>query len=87
MQVYNLRINHNTCTGCNVCVVSCPINFDQLKEKGQLTERNAVILVKNGIARPIYFEDRETNCDGCGICLKSCPQEAIKLEILKVAEE
>jgi ferredoxin len=87
MQIYNLRINHNTCTGCNVCVVSCPINFDQLKEKGQLTEKNAVILVKNGIARPIYFEEREVNCDGCGVCLKSCPHEAIKLEILKVAQE
>ncbi|TFF90569.1 MAG: 4Fe-4S dicluster domain-containing protein [Promethearchaeota archaeon] len=87
MQIYHLRINHNLCTGCNVCVVSCPINFDHLKEEGQLTKKNAVILVKNGIARPIYNEEREFNCDGCGVCLEACPQVAIKLEILNAAEE
>ncbi|MBY9010486.1 MAG: 4Fe-4S binding protein, partial [Candidatus Lokiarchaeota archaeon] len=25
MQIYELKINKNTCTGCNACVVSCPI--------------------------------------------------------------
>ncbi|MFW9866891.1 MAG: 4Fe-4S binding protein, partial [Candidatus Thorarchaeota archaeon] len=50
MQIYRLKINRNLCTGCNVCVVSCPINFDQLKTKSFLNEKNAVILVKNGIA-------------------------------------
>ena len=82
MHVYELKINHNLCTGCNVCVVSCPINFDQLRKKGKLTDKNAVILVKNGIARPIYDKTRSINCDGCGICLEVCPQKVIKLEIL-----
>lgn len=84
MQVYKMKINHNLCTGCNVCVVSCPINFNQLRKKGELTKENAVILVRNGIARPIYEEDRSFNCDGCGVCMEECPQEAIKIEIVEV---
>lgn len=82
MQIYRLKINQVLCTGCNVCVVSCPINFNQLKEKGYLTEKNAVLLVRNGIARNIYEDDRDVNCDGCGVCIENCPQTAIKIEIL-----
>jgi ferredoxin len=82
MQIYRLKINQVLCTGCNVCVVSCPINFNQLKEKGYLTEKNAVLLVRNGIARNIYEDDRDINCDGCGVCIENCPQTAIKIEIL-----
>jgi len=82
MQIYRLKINQVLCTGCNVCVVSCPINFNQLKEKGYLTEKNAVLLVRNGIARNIYVDDRDVNCDGCGVCIENCPQTAIKIEIL-----
>ncbi|MHA1724260.1 MAG: 4Fe-4S dicluster domain-containing protein, partial [Promethearchaeota archaeon] len=64
---------------CNACVVSCPINYNQLRKMSYLNEENAVILVKNGIATPIYKEDREINCDGCGVCVQICPQAAIKL--------
>jgi len=81
MQIYKIKINRNTCTGCNVCVVSCPINFKHLKDDGRLDEKNAVILVKNGVAFPIYNEERKINCDGCGVCYENCPQVAIKIEI------
>ena len=84
MQIFRLKINNNSCSGCNVCVVSCPIDFIQLTEKGVLNEENAVMLVKNGIAYDIYNEDRKFNCDGCGICLSACPQSAIKLEIIEM---
>ncbi len=84
MQVFNLRINKTLCTGCNVCVVSCPINFDELKTSGELTADNAVILVKNGTAYSIFKADRERNCDGCGVCMKECPQSAITIEIASV---
>jgi len=84
MQIFKLNINHALCTGCNVCVVSCPVNFDRLKNEGKLTEENAVLLVKNGIADPIFIETRNKNCDGCGVCVKECPQNAIQVEILKV---
>ena len=44
-----------------------------------LNENNAVILVKNGIAVPIYSNERAVNCDGCGVCVKMCPQVAIRI--------
>jgi ferredoxin len=83
MQIFKLKVNSNTCTGCNVCVVSCPINFNQLRKHSFLSNKNAVILVKNGIATPIFIEGRETNCDGCGVCVKSCPQVAIRIECVE----
>ena len=83
MQIYELKINGNTCTGCNVCVVSCPINFNKLRKNSYLNDSNAVILVKNGMAHPIYKEGREFNCDGCGVCVKACPQVAIRIEIME----
>ncbi len=82
MQIYRLKINNHICLGCNDCVVSCPINFQQLKEKGFLTKENAVVLVKNGMAYDIYVEGREINCDGCGICIRYCPVSAIELQII-----
>ena len=85
MQIFKLKINHNTCTGCNVCVVSCPINFNQLRKSSYLNEKNAVILVQNGMARPIYLSERDYNCDGCGVCVKSCPQVAIRIKCLEEA--
>ena len=83
MQIYCLKINKNICIGCNDCVVSCPINFQQLKEDGYLTEENAVVLVKNGMAYDIFSEERTANCDGCGVCIKYCPVSAIELQIIK----
>ncbi len=85
MQIYRLKINKNICIGCNDCVVSCPLNFQQLKEKGYLTEKNAVVLVKNGMAYDIYVEGRDSpNCDGCGICIVYCPVKAIEIQLIEV---
>ncbi len=83
MQIYELKINRNTCTGCNACVVSCPINFNQLRKQSYLNEENAVILVKNGIAVPVYNKERNINCDGCGICIENCPQQSIRIEVME----
>ena len=78
-QIFQLKINNTTCTGCNACVVSCPINFNQLRKHSYLNKENAVILVKNGLATPIYSEERAINCDGCGVCVQACAQVAIKI--------
>ena len=83
-EVFQVRVNRFLCTGCNVCVVSCPINFNKLKDEGELTRENAVLLVKNGVAIPIYIENRDANCDGCGVCQEACPQKAISLKFLNV---
>ena len=82
MQIYKLKINHNTCTGCNVCVVSCPINFNQLRKSSYLNAENAVILVKNGIAYPVYKEEREINCDGGENMQFSLPENSQEIKFL-----
>ncbi len=86
MQIYRIKVNKNACIGCNICVTSCPINFNQLKEMGYLTQENAIILVKNGMAYDIYEERRKFNCDGCGVCQKFCPVGALQIEIMEVKE-
>jgi ferredoxin len=83
MQIYKLKINRNRCFGCNDCVVSCPLNFNQLRKDSFLSEENAVLLVKNGFAHPIYKEGREINCDGCGVCIQICPARAIQIECVE----
>ena len=84
-QDFTIKVNKFLCTGCNVCVVSCPINFNQLKTRGFLSQENAVVLVKNGTAYPIYVEERDVNCDGCGVCVRECPQTAIAMTIKQIA--
>ena len=60
-QIFQLKINNTTCTGCNACVVSCPINFNQLRKHSYLNKENAVILVKNGMCYDIYDESLNIN--------------------------
>jgi Pyruvate/2-oxoacid:ferredoxin oxidoreductase delta subunit len=83
MRVFKISVNNNRCFGCNDCVVSCPLNFNQLRKDSYLSEKNAVLLVRNGVAYPIYKEDREINCDGCGVCVQICPARAIKIETME----
>jgi len=42
-----------------------------------------VILVKNGVAFPIYNPDRQVNCDGCGVCIEICPARAIQIDCVE----
>jgi ferredoxin len=84
MQIYKLTVNRNRCFGCNDCVVSCPLNFNQLRKDSFLSEENAVLLVKNGVAYPVYKEEREINCDGCGVCIEICPARAIQIACVEV---
>lgn len=83
MQIFKIKVNKNRCFGCNDCVVSCPLNFNQLRKDSYLSEKNAVLLVKNGVAYPIYDKDRAVNCDGCGICIRMCPARAITIECVE----
>lgn len=83
MRVFKIAVNKNRCFGCNDCVVSCPLNFNQLRKDSYLSEKNAVLLVKNGVAYPIYKEERKVNCDGCGVCVQICPARAIRIETVE----
>ncbi len=62
-----VKINEETCTGCNICVVACKdAGYDALKLKvvkgGRKTqgERNVADLIYD-------------NCTGCNLCVAVCP--------------
>ncbi|MGA9141745.1 MAG: 4Fe-4S binding protein [Methanocella sp.] len=70
----NLDIQNRTCTGCNNCVVACPVNALELTVANPVTKKKTYN-VMNGKAVVI---DEEV-CNGCGVCLEVCPQRAITL--------
>ncbi|MGA9141326.1 MAG: 4Fe-4S binding protein [Methanocella sp.] len=74
MTTINLDIQNRTCTGCNNCVVACPVNALELTVANPVTKKKTYN-VMNGKAVVI---DEEV-CNGCGVCLEVCPQRAITL--------
>jgi len=69
-----LDIQGRICTGCNNCVVACPVNALELTVINPVT-RKKTYNVLNGKAVVVD----EDVCNGCGICLMVCPQRAITL--------
>ncbi|HMK46649.1 MAG TPA: 4Fe-4S binding protein [Methanocella sp.] len=70
----SLDIQNRTCTGCNNCVVACPVNALELTVANPATKKKTYNVL-NGKAVVV---DEEV-CNGCGVCLEVCPQSAITL--------
>lgn len=60
-------INEQTCAGCSVCVVNCPMDCIQIEEPKY-----------HGDIHTIAKADW-TKCIGCGICAGVCPVRAIRM--------
>ena len=69
-----LDIQGRICTGCNNCVVACPVNALELTVLNPVTKKKTYNVL-NGKAVVVD----EDVCNGCGICLMVCPQRAITL--------
>lgn len=54
------------CTGCEACIVFCPVDCIDLKLPAQNPAEKYVLI------------DRET-CIGCTLCARYCPWEAIDM--------
>ncbi len=52
------------CTGCGICILSCP-------------EGNAIKLKKLS-SKKKGIEIYELRCKGCGLCVELCPKKALE---------
>ncbi len=70
----DVKINHNECKGCGLCVESCPPKVLEL----------APGLNAYGIHPATYKGDA---CTGCGICFYCCPEPGAITVYRVVAEK
>ncbi len=70
-------INQNGCTGCEACIVFCPVDCIEIVPGAQHTQVKQVVEVD--LAR----------CIGCSLCAKYCPWDTIDMishdEAIRVA--
>ena len=86
---FAMHINMERCTGCNNCVVACPVNALELCTVDPATT-DKIYQVQNGKA--ISLDVNKALCAGCGVCVEACPYSVIKLvasqaPVAKAAEE
>ncbi|HJJ88803.1 MAG TPA: 4Fe-4S binding protein [Methanocorpusculum sp.] len=73
---FAMHINMERCTGCNNCVVSCPVNALELNTVDPVST-DKIYLVQNG--RAISLDINHELCAGCGVCVEACPYGVIRL--------
>jgi len=74
---FAVHINLEHCTGCNNCVVACPVGALELHTVDPVTNEK-IYRVKNG--KSIVIDIKSELCAGCGVCVEACPHDVIRLE-------
>ena len=73
---FAMHINMERCTGCNNCVVSCPVNALELNTVDPVST-DKIYAVMDGKA--MILDINHELCAGCGVCVEACPYEVIRL--------
>ncbi|MCX6694514.1 MAG: 4Fe-4S binding protein [Methanomicrobiales archaeon] len=73
---FAVHVNMERCTGCNNCVVACPVDALELYTVDPATSEK-VYKVKHG--KSIVLDFKSELCAGCGVCVEACPYDVIKL--------
>lgn len=73
---FAMHINMEKCTGCNNCVVACPVNALELCTADPATTKK-IYKVVNGVS--VSLDLNEELCAGCGVCVEACPYGVINL--------
>lgn len=73
---FAVHVNMVRCTGCNNCVVSCPVDALELHTVNPAST-DKIYKVINGDA--VILDVKHELCAGCGICVDACPYDVIVL--------
>ena len=76
IMAFAVHVNSDRCTGCNNCVVACPVNALELFSLDPVTKEK-IYEVQDGIAVSLDF--KAELCAGCGVCVEACPYDVITL--------
>ena len=68
-------VNEDTCTGCQLCIQSCPVEVPNEYDEG-LSLRKAIYMNFPQQIPLLATIDRDS-CIGCGTCAGVCPQDCI----------
>jgi len=74
---FAVHVNMNNCTGCNNCVVACPVDALELSTVDPVST-DKIYKVIGGKA--IVLDADNELCAGCGICIEACPYDVITLK-------
>jgi 4Fe-4S ferredoxin len=73
---FAVHINMENCTGCNNCVVACPVGALELFTVDS-PQRDKIYKVKDG--KSVVLDFKGELCAGCGVCVEACPHDVIRL--------
>ena len=73
---FAVHINMDRCTGCNNCVVACPVDALEFHTVDPASKEK-IYTVRNG--KSVILDFKSELCAGCGVCILACPYEVIRL--------
>jgi 4Fe-4S ferredoxin len=73
---FAVHINIERCTGCNNCVVACPVDALELHTVNPASKEK-INAVRDG--RSVILDFRNELSAGCGVCVQVCPYGVINL--------
>jgi 4Fe-4S ferredoxin len=73
---FAVHINMENCTGCNNCVVACPVGALELFTVDS-HQKDKIYKVKDG--KSVVLDFKAELCAGCGVCVEACPHDVIRL--------
>jgi 4Fe-4S ferredoxin len=73
---FAVHVNPERCTGCNNCVVACPVDALELYTVDPVSKEK-IYQVVDGLSVVIDFKTEL--CAGCGVCVEACPYDVITL--------
>ena len=72
---FAVHINMERCTGCNNCVVACPVDALEIHTVDPASKEK-IYAVRDG--KSVILDLRIELCAGCGVCVQACSYGIIR---------